>query len=462
MPEALTGWGRTAPTVAELVRVPDAAAACRVLANPPPRGVLARGLGRSYGDAAQNAGGIVIATDALDDLAWVDEGAGLLRVGAGTSLGDIIRAVVPQGWWIPVSPGTAAVTVGGAIGADVHGKNHHADGSFCRYVTALTLATPTGVREVTPESDPELFWATAGGLGLTGIVLAATLRLVPVETSRLRVTTTRAAGLDEAMALLAAGDASHRYSVAWVDALARGRHLGRAVVSTADHARLRELPPAQQERPLALPRGRGAGPAVAPPGLLSRVTMRAFNALWYQKAGWSMPGSAGAGEPVLQTLAQFFHPLDAVGGWNRLYGPRGLVQYQFVVPFGAEAVVAAALERMAAAGVGSFLVVLKRFGPGDPGPMSFPMPGWTLALDAPARLDGLASCLDALDLLVAEAGGRVYLVKDARLRPDMLAAMYPGLEAWNAVRRRVDPEGVLRSDLGRRLGLVRAGAGAAA
>jgi decaprenylphospho-beta-D-ribofuranose 2-oxidase len=453
MRETLTGWGRTGPSVADVVRAEAPEAVAALLASPPARGVIARGLGRSYGDAAQNAGGAVASTTTLRSLRWEDEGRGLLTVGAGTSLSALIAAVVPRGWFIPVSPGTGMVTVGGAIAADVHGKNHHGDGSFCDHVERLTLATPTGCRELTPGDDPDLFWATAGGLGLTGVTLGATLRLLPVETSRMQVTTARARDLDEAKALLAAGDADHRYSVAWLDALAPPRRLGRSVLSVADHASVADLPApppghgrsAAPPRPaLALPSPAGAGPPVLPPGLLHRSTGRAFNELWYRKA---RPGTG------LSELAAFFHPLDAVGGWNRLYGRGGLVQYQFVVPFGAERVVEQALRRVNAAGVPSFLAVLKRFGEANAGPLSFPMPGWTLALDFPARAEGLAACLDALDEEVAGAGGRVYLVKDARLRPELLAAMYPRLNEWSRVRDAVDPEHVLRSDLARRLGL---------
>jgi decaprenylphospho-beta-D-ribofuranose 2-oxidase len=450
MHEALTGWGRTTCTTADVLSVPGTEEIMTLLASSPPRGVLARGLGRSYGDAAQNAGGVVVSTAALNHLAWVDEEAGLLRVGAGMRLGTLIGIIVARGWFVPVSPGTSAVSIGGAIAADVHGKNHHVDGTFCSHVTALVLATPTGIREVTPASDPDLFWATAGGLGLTGIILEATLALLPVETSRMRITTTTARNLDEAMSRLTSGDDAHRYSVAWVDALARGRHMGRAVLSQGDHARRRDLPSGASSHPFALPAGRGPGPAFLPPGLLNRATVCTFNELWFRKA--SVPGTR------LQSLGQFFHPLDGVGGWNRLYGRGGLIQYQFAVPFGAESVVAEVLQRAGDLRLPIFLAVLKRFGAGNPGPLSFPIPGWTLALDMPARADGLAGWLDAMDELVASAGGRVYLVKDARLRPELLRAMYPRLDAWKASRRRVDPEGVLRSDLARRLGLVDEGA----
>jgi len=336
-----------------------------MLASPGSRGAIARGLGRSYGDAAQNAGGTVVATAALDHMTWSDEAAGLLAVGSGTSLDTILRALVPRGWFVPVSPGTRWVSVGGAIAADVHGKNHHAEGSFASHVTSLTLATPAGIREVTPSDDPDLFWATAGGMGLTGIILGATLRMLPIETSRVRVVTERAADLDDVMARMSSGDAGHRYSVAWIDCLAQGRTLGRSVLTRGDHARLDELP---------RPRGRIHSASIR------RAPFRAG-----LRAGARQPDD----RPVLQRglVPQgevpcdddradhgFFHPLDAVRGWNRLYGPGGFVQYQFVVPFSADAVVERILGRLSALRLPSFLAVLKRFGPADPGPLSFPCP----------------------------------------------------------------------------------------
>jgi decaprenylphospho-beta-D-ribofuranose 2-oxidase len=446
----LSGWGRTAPSSSDVVRItdPDDVDALMAAAVAADRRVLARGLGRSYGDAAQCAGGVVLDATGLDRIMASDLDAGWVRVGAGISLDTLMKVLLPRGWFVPVSPGTRFVTVGGAIAADIHGKNHHGDGSFCRHVTRLSLATPTGRHEVGPDSDPELFWATAGGMGLTGIVVDATLRLLPVETARMLVDTERSGDLDDCMAALSARDDDYRYTVAWVDSLARGRHLGRSVITRGDHARLDDLAPSDRPRALdfdtpSLP----PLPVTPPSGLLNPLTVAAFNEVWYRKAPRRRLGQ-------VDSITSFFHPLDAVAGWNRVYGPRGFLQYQCAVPDAAAETIRSVLERTSAARAASFVTVLKRFGPGDPGPLSFPLAGWTLALDIPVGAPGLGPLLDDLDTLVVEAGGRVYLAKDSRLRPEMLEAMYPGLSRWRAVRQRVDPDGRLVSDLARRLGVV--------
>ncbi|HET9691919.1 MAG TPA: FAD-binding oxidoreductase [Acidimicrobiales bacterium] len=449
--EVLTGWGRTAPSAAH-VRRPRAPAeldgAWRAAAASG-RGVIARGLGRAYGDAAQNAGGEVVVTTGLDRIVEVDLPGRRARVEAGVSLDRLMRTLVPLGLWPLVTPGTRAVTVGGAIASDVHGKNHHRDGAFGAHVDAIVLDTPARGRvTVGPDRDPEVFWATVGGMGLTGIVVEAVVALRPIETATMRVERQRLGDLDALMARMVEADADAHYSVAWIDCLARGRALGRSVIELGSHAALADLPPTARSRALRFaPATRLAAPPWVPGGLLNRASVAAFNEVWFRRA-------PAAAEHHLVPAAAFFHPLDAVAGWNRIYGPRGFVQYQLVVPDGAEAALSAAVEAVSSARCASFLAVLKRFGPADPAPLGFPMPGWTLALDVPASTPGLAALLDGLDAVVAAAGGRVYLSKDSRLRPELLEVMYPELPRWRAVRDDLDPDRLLCSDLARRLPLL--------
>jgi decaprenylphospho-beta-D-ribofuranose 2-oxidase len=445
--ELLTGWSRTAPTAATVVPLTAGSGADDLLASAGPRGLVARGLGRSYGDAAQNAGGTVVDGTALARIHAIDLERGVVRVDPGVSLDELIRAMLPFGWFVHVTPGTRQVTVAGALAADVHGKSHHFDGSFANHVESFTLHTPTGTVEVSPESDPELFWGTAGGMGLTGVIGEVTMRLLPVRTSLIRAENLRYPDLDAVMAAMTSDDADIRYSAAWIDCLARGASLGRSILSRGDHAELDDLPPKLRRDPFRFGGpARLSAPPWAPNRLLNRASIAAFNELWFRVS----PALHGSG---LETISSFFHPLDGVRDWNRLYGSRGFLQYQYVVPDDEHEAVRTSIEMLSEARAASFLAVLKRFGPGNPGPLSFPALGWTLALDIPATVPDLDALLDRLDDLVAEAGGRIYLAKDSRLRPELVPVMYPQLDRFAALRARVDPECVLQSDLQRRLAL---------
>lgn len=437
----LYGWGRTTASIADVVTPTSDLEVATQLATATE--VIARGLGRSYGDAAQLSGGVVLDNRSLGGVGEIGED-GVVTVGAGVSIDELLSVSVPRGWFVPVTPGTRQVTIGGAIAADVHGKNHHVDGSIAHHVQEMRLVTPTGAVTTSPTEDPSLFWATAGGMGLTGVATTVTLRMTKIETDQVLVDTERFADLDGVMAAMAGGDAHYRYSVAWVDCMTRGAHMGRAILTRGDHAARGDV-----EKPtLQGPRKpRLAVPFDAPSGLLNPLSIKVFNEVWFRSAP-----KHEVGEP--QSLSTFFHPLDGLRDWNRLYGRRGFVQYQFCVPDSKGATVVDAIKRLSGSGVPSFLAVLKRFGPGNPGPLSFPMPGWTLALDLPVGPSKLSGVLDDLDEMVLEAGGRIYFAKDARLSPEKVRAMYPRLPEFLEVKNRVDPEHRLTSDLARRLQLT--------
>jgi decaprenylphospho-beta-D-ribofuranose 2-oxidase len=407
-------------------------------------GLIARGAGRSYGDAAQNGGGAVIDMRGCARVLQIDVDLQRVRVQAGATLGAVMAQIAPHGLTLPVLPGTRHVTVAGAIASDVHGKGHERDGSFARHVHSISLWTPAeGVIEVSPVLRPDLFAATLGGMGLTGIVLEATLAAEPAFAA-VAGDTDRTDSLEQTLAV--AGDsARHRYSVAWVDMLARGAGFGRAVVSRADP--LLTSPAALSALQRSLTRGaRVDVPALWPAWPLRPELVRAFNA-----ARWRAAPRRERGRE--ERLDSFLFPLDAVGSWSRLYGPAGLFQYQLALPAGREQELHRCFELLRGGEAPVYLAVLKRFGPASGGPLSFPLEGWTLAVDVPAAAVRPGGVLDRLDDLLAGAGGRVYLSKDARTSAAHVAAMYPRLDEFRASCAAVDPERALSSDLARRLAL---------
>ena len=389
--------------------------------------LIARGNGRSYGDAALNPE-LTLSMLAMDRLLAFDASRGVLSCEAGVLLADLLRVFAPQGWFPPVVPGTADVTVGGMIAADVHGKNHHRDGSFGAHVESFRLATANGdVLTCSREKNSDLFRATLGGMGLTGIVLSARFRMCRIESEYVRTETLCAPDLDGTMELLKASD-DWRYSVAWIDGSANGADLGRGLVSRGDFATRDEL----SAQPSAY-RARSAGsrplriPAMLS-GVLNPASVRLFDAL-YNRIGHLRRG------PRLVCHTSFFFPLDRLQGWNRLYGSRGFVQYQCVLPMSRSSRgLQAILERVAASGHITYLAVLKLLGPQGEGMLSFPLHGYTLALDFPMR-PGTLELLDSLDEITTAHGGRVYLAKDARSRPEHVQEGYAHLPLFIDVRR---------------------------
>jgi decaprenylphospho-beta-D-ribofuranose 2-oxidase len=451
------GWGGGGPASVTVLRPTDQAqlrealAGCRRSQDPdtPAGGAIARGLGRSYGDAAQLSGGHVLDMSGLRGFE-LDGEEGTVTAQAGVTIGELLSTLVARGWMLPVVPGTQHVTIGGAIASDVHGKNHASAGSFSAHVRQIALLTATGeMLELEPGDPSGLFEATTGGMGLTGLIVSARIGLVRVGSALMSVDTDRARDLDDALALLA--QAGGPYRVAWLDLL--GSRPGRGIVTRAAHApadahAAQAAGSARHDR--ATVRANVSVPERWPAGILRASTVRLYNELRYRRTPRHERGRA-------QGLGVHMFPLDALAAWPRLYGSAGLLQYQFVVPAGRESTLHAVVSALRRARVPCFLAVLKDLGPGNSAPLSFPLAGWTLALDLPRAVAGVGTLLDRFDELVAGAGGRVYLTKDARLRADAARAMYPRLPEWREVRAGADPDGLWRSDLALRTGLVRIG-----
>ena len=424
-------WGRAHHGTHRLRRPAFIADAAPALAAATAQGsVLPFGMGRSYGDSCLNPGGTLLETRGLDRWLRFDPVAGVIEVEAGVTLAEVLARLHGPGtaghrWFLPVTPGTKFVTVGGAIANDVHGKNHHAAGCFGNHVNALHILRSDGaVMRCSPTENAGLFAATVGGLGLTGLILSAELSLMPVPSHWMEVEDIRYEGLD-AFHALSAASAGWDYTVAWVDCLAEGAGLGRGVFTRARHAATDRPPPPPMDRP------RRAMPVDAPGFLLNGVSVGAFNALYWRRAPAEPRRRLSPYEPV-------FYPLDAIRGWNRLYGRAGFYQYQCVVPEAAAAdAVPALLRAVAAARDASFLAVLKTMGPRpSPGMLSFPMPGVTLALDLPNRGLRTHALLNRLDRITAQAGGRIYPAKDGRVAA---ADFQRGFPAWKDFARHVDP-----------------------
>jgi FAD/FMN-containing dehydrogenase len=444
---SLSGWGRH-PVVDCRVTRPEKRAALQDLVTGDEASLLPRGAGRSYGDAALSAQGVVADTTRLDRMLGFDPETGWLRAEAGVTIREILNVFVPRGWFPPVTPGTKDVTLGGAIAFDVHGKNHHCDGGISNFVTEFDLLTASGETVTcSREDNADLFWATVSGAGLTGIITEVTLQLRPIETAQVKSRHVKARDLDEAFAIFEEHEPEHTYAVAWIDCLASGSDLGRSICTFGDHATREDL---------AGVNGRAADardyqsqrlfnlPVDLPSGLLNRWTVRAFNRLYYAR-------QRSRDVRQIEGIDPFFYPLDVLGDWNRMYGSDGFVQYQCVLPMEESYDgLTRLLTRLSDAGEASFLAVLKRMGPEDGGLLSFPMRGYTLALDIPYR-DGLDDFLHELDRIVLDHGGRVYLAKDAALEPDTFRAMYPGFDDFLDVKRRVDPHNRFASTLSRRL-----------
>lgn len=424
------GWGRVHRASGEMAR-PERASALGTLTKEEPAPAL--GMRRSYGDACLNDGGRAVDMNRLDRILEFDADTGEVHVEAGVQIGQLLKLFAPKGWLPPVMPGTGFATVGGGIAMDVHGKNHHGAGSFGQHVTEMTLMTAKGPKKLTPTKDKTLFKATVGGLGQTGPILSARFRLLKAKGDVMVVTERRVQGWDEFLSLLDASDAT--YTVGWIDATARGDALGRGILEEAETGGGLVRPAKRGKKvPLDAP-----GFALAPP------VVRAFNAAYWRKVPVK-------GRTVVKPIDDFFFPLDKIHDWNRLYGKAGFHQFQNVVPIEAAPKLREMLDKIAGSGLASPLAVLKRMGDGRGGYMSFPMEGYTLAVDFRASRDA-EKLIHMLEDMTVAAGGRIYLAKDALARPEHMQAMYPEHGEWLKAVSKTNPSGSYATDLVRRLKL---------
>ena len=440
------GWGNFPAERCHLLRPERERDVAEVLASGAQPTYLARGLGRSYGDAALNRDSGVVLTERMDRLVSFDAETGVVECEAGVTYDDLVRVFQPRGWVAPVTPGTKFVTIGGAVAADVHGKNHHRDGAISAFVQDLRLMIASGdVLRCSRDENAEAFWATVGGMGLTGAILTVRLQLRRVETAYVAVDYHKAPDLDRALELFASGDDAYAYSVAWVDCLAGGASLGRSVLMRGNDARPEDLPADVSPAPLTPhPARRRSVPFHFPEWVLNGWSVKAFNNRFY--------GKYDDGRRVV-SREEYFYPLDSIRHWNRMYGKRGFIQYQCVLPpETSRAGLVELLGKLSESRRASFLAVLKTFGPQGDGLLSFPRAGHTLALDLPAA--GIVEFARELDRVVLKHGGRVYLAKDACLTRESFEQMYPNLGRFKEAKARLDPEGRFTSSLARRLGIV--------
>ncbi|MEM9425189.1 MAG: FAD-binding oxidoreductase [Pseudomonadota bacterium] len=424
------GWGRVHTASGEMAR-PERVATLDATTREDPAPAL--GMRRSYGDACLNDGGRAIDMTRMDRILSFDDTTGLVHVEAGCQIGQLLKVFAPKGWLPPVMPGTGFATVGGGIAMDVHGKNHHGAGSFGQHVTELTLMTANGPKVITPSKNAALFKATIGGLGQTGPILSARFELLKAKGDVMVVTERRVSNWEAFLPLLDTSDAT--YTVGWIDATAEGDDLGRGILEEAETG-----------GGLVKPARRGKRiPLDAPRVALSPPIVKAFNAAYWRRV-------PSKGRTVVKPIADFFFPLDKLHDWNRLYGKDGFHQFQCVVPIAEAEALREMVAKIARSGLASPLAVLKRMGEGRAGYMSFPMEGYTLALDFRNTPEAENLILELEEMTVA-AKGRIYLAKDALARPDNIKAMYPEHGAWLKAVKKADPQGAYATDLVRRLNL---------
>ncbi len=436
----ISGWGNSTQSYTTLRKADRDNLLINLVSD---RGVISRGLGRSYGDSASNAGGITLDCSNLKG-AKIDTTNGIATLSAGVTIIEFEKLCLPHGYFPYVVPGTGNVTIGGAIASDIHGKSHHKVGSFSNHVLEIKLLTSEGHEQtIYPHGETsQIFWATIGGMGLTGLILEAKIKLLKIETAYVKVVESRSMNLNELLTTLIDFNEKYLYTVAWIDL--SGKFEGRGVVSGADHAKLSDLKArtlAKKLTPLSLKGIKLLNPFKL--RMINNLTIRIFNVLWFYK-------------PLrrsIQHVETYMHPLDSIQNWNTFYGKKGFIQYQFVVPYENSHILPILIGRLRDSKCSSLLSVIKSFGNESEGLLSFPLKGWTLAVDLSIGSPDLIPVLREIDELIIGAGGRIYLTKDSRMNSEHLKLMYPNLPKWKKIKADVDPQNLWQSDQGRRLGL---------
>ena len=440
--EQISGWGNTNKIEAKIIKPKNIKQIQNIVNNSNKHSLITRGLGRSYGDAAQLKGQMIVDLNHFKTY-QVDPLTKEVTAGSGLTFSELLQKIVKKGFFFPVAPGTKNITVGGAVAADVHGKNHHSDGSFGNHVRAITLIDGKGdIQYLSKSKNPHLFWATIGGMGLTGIITEVKFSLLPITTSFISVDTQKYKDIDSLMASMIEADKKYKYSVAWVDCFSAK---GRGILTCGEHLDLRNLEKKKIDNYLTYKNNSLAkAPPFIPNGILNQFTARAFNAAWFRKTPNSL-------EQEPQTIGQYFYPLDRIDNWNNIYGSKGFIQYQFVIPDKSSDLLKKILDILRKNYVTSFLTVLKRFGDPNLAPISFPQKGWTLAIDIPSSVSNIFEILDNLDELVASANGKIYLAKDSRMSENIFKSTYPRYREWKEIKDYADPKNIFYSDLAQRL-----------
>ena len=445
--KSISGWGKSKYVDVEIISPRTIKEIQHIIINSKPNSIIARGTGRSYGDAAQLKEGKVIELKNFKEI-FPDFDNNEVTAQAGATLEEILKIIIPKGFFLPVTPGTKKITLGGAIAADVHGKNHHKDGSFGNHVKRISLINGIGKKIILDSKKDdnleinEQFWATIGGMGLTGIIIDATFSIIPIETAFIQVETTRCRNFDELMIEMIKIDS--QYTVGWIDSMSKNL---RGILTSANHAKSQDIINLKGKDKLSFQsKSLTSIPDIIPVNLMSKIAIKIFNEWWFRK----YPNKRNK---KIVTIDSFFYPLDKINNWNNIYGKNGFIQYQIVVPDEHRSIIKKMLVKLKKINALTFLPILKRLGPGNHSYLSFPISGWTLSVDLPTNNKEIEDVLKEIDKEIANIGGRIYLAKDSRQSESIFKRTYRNFYIWQKQKQLLDPRNIFISDIAKRLNL---------